>query len=181
MSLPTMACNPDSNVISTKVHKHELTQSFNKDSLSPDKTIANSMYNKSIMSEEVIVLKGELSEILTVPDIRRNFITLMLTLSLATFSFFCMNFQMKNVEGNMFDNMMASQLSEVAADCVSGLIFYCVGAKRSFCLSFLVGLIGHILLVQAIQAGDHLHVPVFISVAKFGISSAFNICYIASM
>lgn len=105
----------------------------------------------------------------------------MLLLSLATFSFFGMNFQMKNVEGNMFDNMMASQLSEIAADFLSGIIFYCVGAKKSFQLSFLVGLIGHILLIQASQLGDHRHMPLFISVAKFGISSAFNICYIASV
>ena len=88
---------------------------------------------------------------------------------------------MKNVEGNMFDNMMASQLSEVAADLLSGIIFYCIGAKKSFCLSFLVGLIGHILLIQEITQGDHKKVPLFISVSKFGIASAFNICYIANV
>lgn len=140
-----------------------------------------SIVNKSLVSVDVIILKGQLSEICTISEIRRNFLCLMLLLSLGSFCFFCMNFQLKHVEGNIIDNTLASQTSELIADCLSSIVLFCVGARLSLSFSFLISLTGLIVLLHVIKSGQHDMIPVFISVAKFGVASAFNICYIVSV
>ena len=115
------------------------------------------------------------------PIIRNNFITLMIILSLESYSTYSLSYLMKSIEGNMFDNTMASQLSEVVADLASGVLFFCVGARKGFILSFFVSILGFVFLLQAILCGFPDKIPFFISLAKFGISSAFNITYIGSV
>lgn len=147
VSVHTTACKEHALELSKLAQIQPKTSTMNGDSASPNKTMMNSVANRSIISEEVVVLKGNLSEICTVSEIRTNFITLMLVFSLGSFTFFCLNFLMKNIQGNMFDNTLASQASEVAADFLSGVIFICVGARFSLSISFLVSLVGLVLLL----------------------------------
>ena len=78
-----------------------------------------------------IALTGNMKEIITVREIRRNFIIIALVFSFGCFCFFCINFQMKNVEGEMFYNVMANQSSEIVANFVSSILYLAVGPRKS--------------------------------------------------
>lgn len=97
-------------------------------------------------------MTGSLKELCTVSQIRRNFIILMIILSVSSFCFFCINFQMKNVQGSIITNTLASQSSELVADLVGGIIYFKIGARLSFTMAYIFSIAGSILLIFAINA-----------------------------
>lgn len=86
---------------------------------------------------------------------------------------------MKNVKGSLISNTLASQGAEFFANVFSGVIYNALGAKQSFVTSYIVSIVGSLLLLRYID--DTNLIFIFIIMAKFGISSAFTISFIASV
>jgi hypothetical protein len=86
---------------------------------------------------------------------------------------------MKFVEGSLIKNTLGSQFGEFSADALSGFIYSILGARYGFATSYLIGIFGSIFLMIYWENKDYI--LLLIIAAKFGISSAFNMSFIASI
>lgn len=86
---------------------------------------------------------------------------------------------MKNVRGSLITNTLASQGAEFSADVFSGVIYKTLGPRKSFVTSYIISIVGSLFLLYFIDNTDIIFL--FIILAKFGISSAFTISFIASV
>jgi len=96
----------------------------------------------------------------------------------ASFNYYLISFYMKYVPGDIFVNNSVSCVAEIAADLLSCLFVFKLGIKKSFVGSFILAAVGAI----GIQFADvnGATIAVFVLVAKFGISFAFNCTYLAT-
>lgn len=93
---------PNPNEIEGIIFDGESTELDNQDEhreTIQDNSVDNSGFQKQNEQQKVVILTGKVSELCTVWQIRRNFLTLMFLLSSSSFCFFLINFQMKNVKG----------------------------------------------------------------------------------
>ena len=86
---------------------------------------------------------------------------------------------MKFVEGSLVKNTLGSQFAEFTADALSGFIYSFLGPRYGFASSYLIGICGSIFLM--IYWYEKSYILLLIIAAKFGISSAFNMSFIASI
>lgn len=86
---------------------------------------------------------------------------------------------MKYIDGDMYINTIVSCVSEVVAYIVSGALYNTIGTKISFIGSFVLAIVGSIFYIIFGAAHKSL-IPVMILGAKFGISGAFNLVYLAN-
>eukprot|EP00347_Sterkiella_histriomuscorum_P017063 403350803 len=135
---------------------------------------------KSPMSKikEEKELTGSLRDLF---KIRRHAInlTILVTIWIASsFNYYLINFQLKYIEGDFFINSIVASLVEVPAFLLSGYLYQKLGVKFVLPFSFSVSIVGSILLIIFY---DQVHlIPVFILLARFGVGSTFNICYLAN-
>ena len=142
----------------------------------------NQLELKSMVSkvdDNKIMLVGEISEVCSIWQIRRNFLVLMYLLSMNSFCFFLINFQMKFVKGSLIKNTLGSQIAEFSADALSGVVYAGVGPRRGFVCSYIVGICGSVLMLTFWENKDYI--LFLIIAAKLGMSSAFNMSFIASI
>ena len=96
-----------------------------------------------------------------------------------SFDFYLINFLISSFK-EAYNTAIASQLSEMSGQILSGFVFALVGTKRglffSFGMSFCAGLF---ILFHGLQNQTHWTFLLQILIAKFGIASAFNIIYLA--
>lgn len=85
--------------------KVEVTDSLNQETEQSE--FDRSLADEST-SEEVIKLTGELKEVCEIWQLRNNFISLMSIITISSFSFFLINFQMKKVNGSLITNTLSS-------------------------------------------------------------------------
>ena len=81
------------------------------------------------------------------PEIKTNFLIMMVLLSIASFCFFAINFQMKNAHGSIITNTLASQTAELTGNIVSGIIYFKIGARLGFSISFGLAAFGTFILI----------------------------------
>lgn len=105
--------------------------------------------------------------------------SILVLLSISSFCFYMINFQMKLVKGTLTQNTIVSQVAELSANWYSGLMYSSVGPRMGFTTSYLLCLGGSILLMMNWNNLDMI--PLYITMAKFGISSSFNMIYLASV
>ena len=86
---------------------------------------------------------------------------------------------MKMVKGTLTQNTIVSQIAELAANFYSGLMYLSIGPKMGFSSSYAICVVGSILLMMNWNNIDMI--PLYITMAKFGISSSFNMIYLASV
>jgi len=98
-------------------------------------------------------------------------------LSSCSFNYFLINFYVDRIKGTIVSNTLSSQFAEMIAVMSSSPTYSYYGPKRAFTIMLVVSGIGALLL-YVYFLNDSL-VPVFIFVSKFGISSAFNMTFIA--
>ena len=96
----------------------------------------------------------------------------------SAFNYFLINFQLRYLMGDIYRNQIISSLSEVAAYLVSGAIGAKLGNRVCLIVSFLIALVGSILLVLYEDMGHS--VMAMILATKFGISSCFSAVYLAN-
>ena len=108
-----------------------------------------------------------------------------------SFNYYMLSFLLKYFPGNIFINGMANSLSELFSNIISGMIYKNTGPKRGFIFSFLISALGGLsILLYEIFTGffksekkeneGALLFAVLVLIAKFGIGSASNICYISN-
>ena len=114
--------------------------------------------------------------------VRRHFINLIIMVSVwiaSSFDFYLLNFQMKNIKGNIFLNTFTSSLSELPAIIISGFMYKKIGMKITLISWFSIALTGGLCLLILGNANENL-IPVFVLFAKAGVSATFNLCYLAN-
>lgn len=122
-------------------------------------------------------MTGTLKDLIKV---RRHYINLIILVILwmaSSFNFYLINFQMKYIKGNVLVNMMVSALSELPAVILGGLLYQKIGIKITLVCCFTMAIIGSVSLL--LNDNDDL-IPIFILLAKGGVSGTFNICYLAN-
>lgn len=112
-------------------------------------------------------------------DYRINLLVLTFLWIAASFDYFLINFQMKYIEGDMYINTIVSCTSEVVAYIVSGALYKVIGTKVSFFGFFTLAIVGSVFYIIFGEAHKTL-IPVMVLGAKFGISGAFNLVYLAN-
>jgi hypothetical protein len=85
---------------------------------------------------------------------------------------------MKTIHGDIYTNTIISSLSEVPAYLFGGMIYHKTSARFIFSASYLISLLGGIFLLS-LQRFEKA-IPVMVLLAKFGVASTFNICYLAN-
>ena len=86
---------------------------------------------------------------------------------------------MKYLPGDIYTNGMASSASEVVAYCVSGVILKFLKIRLTFALSFAIALVGGLLILFLGQK-EVSWMPLFVTLAKFGISMGFCLVYVGT-
>ena len=99
--------------------------------------------------------------------------------SAGSFNYYIITFYLKYIPGNVYVNTSLSCIAEVLAYIGSGLLMNVFGVKLSYICAFILAAAGGILLVIFFNAEGAL-IAVFILFAKFGISFAFNLSYLAT-
>jgi len=108
-----------------------------------------------------------------------NLILMTIFWTSSSFNYYIITFYLKYIPGNIYVNTSLACVSEVIAYICSGFVMNTFGVKLSFMISFIVAAVGGILLVIFFNAEGAL-IAVFVLFAKFGISFAFNISYLAT-
>lgn len=122
---------------------------------------------------------GALKDLFKNKEYLQNMLVLSFLWVVASFDYFLINFQMKYIEGDMYINTIVSCTSEVVAYIVSGALYKVIGTKISFLGAFTLAIIGSVFYIIFGEAHKSL-VPVMVLGAKFGISGAFNLVYLAN-
>lgn len=123
-------------------------------------------------------LDGSLKDLVRV---KRHFINLVLMAFMwvaSSFSYYLISFQLKYIEGDFFVNTAVSSLTEAPAYLISGLLYDKIGIKGVLVGSYIISVVGGVLLLS-LQSFTSI-VPVMILLAKFGVSSTFNMCYLGN-
>lgn len=97
-----------------------------------------------------------------------------------SFCYYMIMFQMKYLPGNIYVNTYANQFSEIFANVFTGVIYTRFGLKRSFTISYGISVVGSVLIIMFGSALKVL-MPLFVILAKFGIATAFTLCYIGNV
>ncbi len=93
---------------------------------------------------------------------------------LATMLYYLISYYVIYLPGNTYVEMYSSGAAEICGTIFGGFILRLTNAKVSFIVSNVIALIGG-LLILFYEHGSLL--PLFIMIAKFGISSAFCLVY----
>jgi len=96
-----------------------------------------------------------------------------------------LHFQLKYIPGNIFVNMTISAIAEVLAHAVCACIFSKIGPKITFVVGFSISAAGGACLAfidhESLGEGETDYVtPVFVLLARFGISLALCSCYVST-
>ena len=96
----------------------------------------------------------------------------------SSFGYYLISYEMKYIRGNIYLNCGISSFSELLANVFSALLYNRIGFKKTFVISYMIGLVGMLFLVMTdtLQYG---WLSLFILGSKFGVSSTFNIAFIA--
>jgi len=108
-----------------------------------------------------------------------NLILMTIFWTTGSFNYYIMTFYLKYIPGNIFVNTSLSCTAEIIAYICSGFVMNLFGVKLAYMISFILAAVGGILLVIFFNAEGAL-IATFVLFAKFGISFAFNISYLAT-
>lgn len=81
--------------------------------------------------------------------------------------------------GNVYDNSFASSGSEIVASFVAGISYSYFKGKNNFRMAFTIAILGSLLVVFFGNLSTKL-MPLFVIIAKFGISIAYFTVYVAT-
>jgi hypothetical protein len=114
--------------------------------------------------------------------VRRHFINLIIMVAVwiaSSFDYYLLNFQMKNIKGNIFLNTFSSSLSELPSIIISGIMYKKLGIKFTLVFWFSVSLCGGIPLL--FFGNNHVDlIPIFVLFSKARVTATFNMCYLAN-
>lgn len=95
------------------------------------------------------------------------------------FTYFMIGIYVKYLPGSIFINTYASGVSEAIAYVLAGIIYGRFGFKCSFTLLYAVSCLGG-LCILFFGTGWVTLMPIFVVIAKFGISGGYTILYVST-
>lgn len=95
------------------------------------------------------------------------------------FSYFLLNFFVKYMPGNMYQNAYAMSIAELVAVILSVYLYKCLKLKLTLAVGYFISLAGGLLIIIVGTSNVKL-MPVFVLLARFGIAMNLNIIYIGT-
>lgn len=89
-------------------------------------------------------------------------------------------FYLKYLPGNIYDNNLASTVSEFGAIILSGFMYKKMGLKLAFTTLLAISVVGGCMILF-VGIDSTFWMPFFVLIAKFGISGGFNLCYCSTV
>lgn len=97
-----------------------------------------------------------------------------------SFTYYMIAFQLKYLPGNVYNNNLASTVSEFGAIALSGFMYEKLGLKLSYSILLMISVVGGIFILF-LGTDSKVLMPLFVLLAKFGISGGFNLSYCATV
>ncbi|CDW90392.1 UNKNOWN [Stylonychia lemnae] len=139
---------------------------------------AEPLLSKVDIIREEQQLNGTLKDLI---KIRRHMINLLIMICAwigTSFNYYLINFQLKYIKGDFFVNVITASITDMIACFLSGILYQTLGIRVVLVSCFLISLSGGFFLL--IFQNFISIIPVFILLARFGVSASFNICYLAN-
>ena len=124
-------------------------------------------------------MTGSIKDIIKVRRHLVNLIIMVVVWIASSFDYYLLNFQMKNIKGNIFLNTFASAISELPAIIISGFMYKKLGIKITLFSWFTLSFLGGLCLLILGNSNEDL-IPIFILLSKAGVTATFNMCYLAN-
>ena len=96
----------------------------------------------------------------------------------ASFNFYLIGFNSKYLPGDVFDNVIALNISDVAANLMAAVILNQVNLRYAICFTSIIILVGGILISCA--PPTTIMMPFFLIITRSGANGLFAICYVAT-
>ena len=96
----------------------------------------------------------------------------------SSFDYYLITFFLKYIPGNIFVNTAIASFAEVTAYVISGYLMKLMGIKVSYFIGFVVAASGGLCMIFFFKMKSVI--AVFVLLAKFGVSFAFNISYLGT-
>jgi len=115
---------------------------------------------------------------LTDKEVKRNLLLFIYMWCCVSFSYYLVGFQIKYIKGNVYTNIMTSSIADNIGTVASAVLYTKWGVRSAFQISLALTLLGGsaILLLHSFP----FWMPLFILLSKMGISSAFNLVFLAN-
>jgi MFS family permease len=114
-----------------------------------------------------------------------NLVIIVLAWSASASCFYIIGFYIKYVPGDPFKNVIVISIGDALSSIAAGSISQGIGAKNTLFLSFSLADLGAIALMFSAHSQyshvsnfDKMFIPIFVLITRFGINSAFTLCYI---
>ena len=104
-----------------------------------------------------------------------NLVIIVLSWCASTVCFYIIGFYIKYIPGDVFINIIIISIADALSSIGAGLVSSVVGAKKTLFLSFSLAAVAGLALIASTQ---QVYVMVFVLVTRYGINSAFTLCYI---
>ena len=124
-------------------------------------------------------LTGSLKDLI---KIRRHFINLIVLIFIwmgASFNLYLLHYNTKKLPGDFFANSMISSLTDLPVTLLGGFVYYWLGPRWSFTLTFTLALSGGLCILALGDAHPDFE-PYMLSMAKTGIKVTLDICFLAN-
>jgi hypothetical protein len=140
---------------------------------SPEK--AQEVFERYPSPDEATV-KVDVSQYFRDSKIVTNLVVMTISWSVTSYCYYMLGFYIKYMPGGIYPNYLALGLSEVFGAFVGGYFTLRFGLKISFIVLFLISLIGGVLII-IVGEENETWMPVFLILAKLGISAIFCCVY----
>lgn len=110
----------------------------------------------------------------------KNLLMLSIIWSSVSFAYYILTFYMKYLPGSIYSNTLASSVSEILATLLSGYLLAKSGEKNTLLFSFGSSFVFGLPLIYLKPETYPWVSASCILMTKFGISCAFNICYLVT-
>ncbi len=139
------------------------------------RTKMTSVANTKLMNTEYKEqrMTGSLKDLIKVRRHYLNLIILALLWMLTTFNEFLLTFQSKYFKGNKFINSISSAACNIPVIFLSGIFYQKIGIKATFCMAYVVSLIGGICLIS-FQSHTSA-IPLMVIAARLGTTMSQNL------
>ena len=94
----------------------------------------------------------------------------------SSFNYYLITFFLKYIPGNIYTNTAVSTFAEIIANLVSGWLVSYLGLRISYITAFAIATAGGVCMILLSNWDNAM--AIFVLVSKFGVSFAFNNCYI---
>lgn len=132
------------------------------------------------IDDKVIILTKDFNQVFEVREFRANFLALGALMCTMSVGYYLVNYSVNGLPGNLLNNTVSLQISEMTAYAIAGFgVYSWLGFRKSFVGFFILSLLGG-LSVVALKDSESVTVrfmTVFFS--KFGVCCNFVIVYVA--